>query len=62
MEGMFKECSSLINIDLYNFNTNNVTNMGYMFKRCSSLTNLIYLILILIMLLIWDVCFLDVLL
>ena len=37
---MFSECSSLININLSNFNTNNVTNMSYMFSRCSSLTNI----------------------
>ena len=34
---MFFECSSLSNIDLSNFNTNNVTDMGYMFYKCSSL-------------------------
>ena len=37
---MFRGCSSLINIDLSNFNTNNVTNMGGMFDGCSSLTNI----------------------
>ena len=35
---MFWGCSSLINIDLSNFNTNNVTDMDYMFANCSSLT------------------------
>ena len=37
---MFQGCSSLKNINLSNFNTNNVTNMGCMFDRCSSLTNI----------------------
>ena len=37
---MFRECSSLININLSNFNTNNVTNMSGMFYGCSSLTNI----------------------
>ena len=49
---MFSDCSSLTNIDLSNFNTNNVTNMGGMFCGCSSLTNINLSILILIMLLI----------
>ena len=34
---MFDGCSSLTNIDLSNFNTNNVTNMSGMFNLCSSL-------------------------
>ena len=34
---MFYGCSSLTNIDLSNFNTNNVTNMSGMFYKCSSL-------------------------
>ena len=34
---MFNGCFSLTNIDLSNFNTNNVTDMGYMFYGCSSL-------------------------
>ena len=37
---MFTECSSLINIDLSNFNTQNVTDMDSMFSGCSSLTNI----------------------
>ena len=37
---MFYHCSSLINFDLSNFNTNNVTNMRIMFYYCSSLTNI----------------------
>ena len=37
---MFAECSSLNNINLSNFNTNNVINMEWMFFGCSSLTNI----------------------
>ena len=37
---MFDGCSSLTNIDLSNFNTNNVNYMGFMFYGCSSLTNI----------------------
>ena len=36
----FKDYSSLTNINLSNFNTQNVTNMSYMFNYCSSLTNI----------------------
>ena len=35
---MFRGCSSLFNINLSNFNTSNVTNMGCLFSECSSLT------------------------
>jgi len=37
---MFFDCKSLININLSNFNTQNVTNMGDMFSNCKSLTNI----------------------
>ena len=37
---MFSGCWSLTNINLSNFNTNNVTNMSDMFRECSSLTNI----------------------
>ena len=37
---LFYECKSLINIDLSNFNTENVINMSSMFSNCISLTNL----------------------
>ena len=37
---MFCGCSSLKGLNLTNFNTNNVTNMGGMFSGCSSLKNL----------------------
>ena len=34
---MFYECRSLSSLDLSNFNTQNVTNMEYMFDNCASL-------------------------
>ena len=37
---IFYECSSLTNINLSNFNTNNVTNMSCMFLGCSSLKDI----------------------
>ena len=37
---MFEGCSSLTELNLSNFNTNNVTNMQSIFKECSSLTEL----------------------
>ena len=37
MKKMFYGCSSLSNIDLSNFNTNNVTEMHDIFYGCSSL-------------------------
>jgi surface protein len=37
---MFYDCSSLINLNLSNFNTTNVTDMSGMFYGCESLTNL----------------------
>ena len=40
MSHMFCDCSSLISLDLSNFNTNNVYNMCSMFFNCSSLTSL----------------------
>ena len=38
--GMFGYCSSLTNLDISNFNTQNVINMAGMFEGCSSLTKL----------------------
>ena len=32
---MFSGCSSLKELNLSNFNTNNVTHMSYMFSKCS---------------------------
>ena len=37
---MFNKCSSLTTLNLSNFNTNNVTNISFMFCDCSSLTSL----------------------
>ena len=37
MNFMFRGCSSLNNLNLSNFNTQNVTNMAGMFSGCSSL-------------------------
>ena len=37
---MFSGCSSLKELNLNNFNTNNVTNMSDMFYGCSSLKEL----------------------
>ena len=37
---MFNGCNSLTNIDLSNFNTQNVTNMYSMFCGCNSLTTI----------------------
>ena len=40
INSMFYGCSSLVDIDLSNFDTLNVTDMSYMFYGCSSLVNL----------------------
>ena len=37
---MFFNCNSLSSIDLSNFNTQNVINMGHMFFCCFSLSSL----------------------
>ena len=37
MSSMFFNCSSLNNLDLSKFNTQNVTNMCCMFSHCKSL-------------------------
>ena len=37
---MFYDCSSLINLDLSNFNTQNVNDMSFMFSFCNSLISL----------------------
>ena len=37
MNSMFKECHELENLDVYNFNTNNVTDMRCMFQGCKEL-------------------------
>ena len=40
MNGMFKGCNKLTNIDLSSFDTKNVTDMGCMFYDCNNLTNI----------------------
>ena len=35
MKYIFSRCSSLKELNLNNFNTNNVTNMNFMFSGCS---------------------------
>ena len=42
MRCMFKDCGSLTSIDLSNFDTIKVTDVGYMFDGCSNLTKIIY--------------------
>ena len=37
MNGMFYGCESLTNLNLSNFNTQNVINMNSMFSYCNSL-------------------------
>ena len=37
---MFANCNLLIDIDLSNFNSDNITNMNGMFAGCSSLTKI----------------------
>ena len=40
MKSMFAGCENLEGVDLSNFNTSNVTDMGQMFSQCQSLTSL----------------------
>ena len=40
MNSMFKECSSLVQLDVSHFNVNKVTDMRKMFESCTSLTEL----------------------
>ncbi len=40
MNGMFKDCYRLTNLNVSNFNTSNVATMGYMFSSCGDLTSL----------------------
>ena len=37
---MFENCTSLVKLNLSNFQTNQVENMSYCFKNCTSLINL----------------------
>ena len=40
MEGMFKDCNRLTNVDLSQFNTANVTNMSHMFENVNTMTSI----------------------
>ena len=40
MSYMFYECPSLKELNINNFNTDNVTNMSYMFSGCTALNEL----------------------
>ena len=40
MNGMFCNCESLTNLDISNFDTSNVKDMGDMFTACHYLTSL----------------------
>jgi surface protein len=40
MKDLFNGCSSLLSLDLSNFNTEKITNMGHMFSGCKSLKGL----------------------
>ena len=40
MNSMFSGCELLTNIDLSNFNTQNVINMACMFKGCKNIKNI----------------------
>ena len=40
MDSMFKDCSSLVSIDLSSFDTTKVSDMNSMFEGCSALTHL----------------------
>ena len=46
MSVMFCGCSSLEELNINNFNTNNVINMDSIFSECSSLKYLIFQVLI----------------
>ena len=37
----FEECSSLKLLDLSNWNTSNLTEIGFMFKNCNNLATLV---------------------
>ena len=60
MGNMFNECSSLEEINVFNFNSGNVTNTEGMFRKSSSLKELVYQVLIQIKLLIWQKCSINV--
>ena len=56
MSDIFNECKSLTNIDLFNFNTHNFTNMSNMFSECKSLTNIDLSNFNTQNVIIWDIC------
>ncbi len=60
MRYMFSGCTSLTNIDLSNFITQNVTDMRSMFHGCNSLTNIDLSNFIQKMLLQWDIHFVGI--
>ena len=37
MKGFFEKCVNIISLDFENFNTENVTDMGFMFNKCNKL-------------------------
>ena len=39
-DSMFRDCAALTTLDLSNFNTANVTDMGYMFYNCTALATI----------------------
>ena len=62
MAYMFNEWNSLTNIDLSNFNTQNVINMNVMFAGCPLLTRINLSNFKTSKLLIWMLCSIDVIL
>jgi len=60
MSGMFSQCESIETLNLSSFDTKNVVTMSGMFLECYKLKDLDYLHLILKMLLIWILCFTEV--
>ena len=59
---MFQKYNYLKEIDLKNYNINNILDMSYMFSQCNSLEKKIYQNLILIMLTICHICLMIILL
>ena len=60
MYAMFLGCGALKELNISNFNTCNVTDIHAMFFGCASIKELIFLILIQIKSLIWNLCFIIV--
>ena len=59
-EKLFENCKCIKTINFIKFNRNDINNMSYMFNQCSRLQVINSLILLLIMLIIWKICSLDV--